>query len=133
MRHPPTLWPALLIGFISLLAGCLPPASSATDPAPRLAQRDVVTADELRTVGATTLRDALLRLRPELASRMVDGLPDTRRSFAALYVDGLLAAPWALAQIRPDMVAEVRFVRGADAPRLGDGPAILVTTRRVSR
>ena len=113
-------------------------ACAAQSAAPRAGTRDanLITVDELETVNASNLFDAVNRLRPQfLRSRGVVSLQDPNPPTAVVYLDGQrVGGIDFLERMSPLGVISVRFMTPVDASsRYGfnhEGGAILVSTRR---
>jgi len=110
--------------------------TTADRPAP--SQRynsNVITADELSRIAATTLDDAVRALRPSWLRNAPSTIRPDAEGTVVIYLDRVrLGGPESLRQINPMQVSEVRYYRPSDAElRFGPGHlhgAIEVTTAR---
>lgn len=92
--------------------------------------RNVITAEEIQTVDASTAMDLVRRLRPSWLQ-----FRGARVGYPVVYLDGgRLGELSMLAQIQTEGVAEIRYLSASDATqRFGTGHSagvILVTSKR---
>jgi hypothetical protein len=105
-------------------------------PAPSLRHNsNVITADELSRIAATSLDDAVRALRPGWLRNAPSTIRPDAEGTVVIYLDHVrLGGPESLRQINPMQVSEVRYYSPSEAElRFGTGHlhgAIEVTTAR---
>jgi len=123
------LHPAALV---LLLASC---ASSGSQTGTSR-NRNVISADEIAGISATTASDIVHKLRPNwLRSRGPVSASRNTPEVPVIYIDEVRSSdPGALDRVPSQIVHEIRFLSGSDATTLygmgHGGGAILVRTRR---
>ena len=109
--------------------------SSTGRPPGTTPSRDLLLADEIQSVAATTAYEAVSRLRPEwLRRRGQISIQDPSAGEVVVYLDGVrYGGPRSLETIRTDLVQLMEYLDASDATtRFGTGHAggaILVRTR----
>ena len=120
--------PVLALAFLVAVAGC------ATSPAGSGSRsRNVITAEEIAEIQASTAFDAVQRLRPEFLRRGRVNMSSDTQTLPIVYVDDVrYGGVDELRRIRASQVVRIEYLSGSDATtRFGTGHAggaILVTT-----
>jgi hypothetical protein len=119
-------------------SGATSAGAGATADRPSPSQRrtgNVITADELSRIAATSLDDAVRALRPNWLRNAPSTIRPDAEGTVVIYLDRVrLGGPESLRQINPMQVSEVRYYSPSEAElRFGPGHlhgAIEVTTAR---
>ncbi len=122
----------LLAVFCVVVGGCSSPGKHATP----LASRNVITADEIAHVNATTAFEAIQRLQPAMLTkhRGPSSIHLEDQSQIVVYVDGTrFGGIESLNLIQATSILEIRFLSASEATfRFGTGNsagAIVITSR----
>jgi hypothetical protein len=106
------MFSALLV----VIAAACSAAQQAGDVPRRTTSRDVLLAEEIRSTDVDNLLDAIRRLRPRFLT------PGQGGANPVVYINGRRATINDLRSLRPDEVAEVRYLESGEATtRYGTG------------